>query len=88
MVVRRDRRGLDTGAHQVVHQHRLDLRLTALEVVTSDERVVLLRQLEHARHEGVLGRTVDVRVALQNGSHGEDRRRRHLRRNKNRQHFV
>ena len=40
---------------------------------------VLLRQLEHARNERVLRRAVDVRVALQNGGHREDRRRSHLR---------
>ena len=72
MVVGGDGSRLDSGTHQVIHQHRLDLRLTALEVVSGDEGVVGFSQLEHARHEGVLRRSVDVGVSLENGSYGED----------------
>ncbi len=49
--------------------------LTGLEVVASNERLVLLGEVDHTRNKRVLGRTVDERNTLQDGGNGKDGRR-------------
>ena len=78
MVVADDGHGLDAGADQEVDQHRLQLGLAGLEVVPGNVHLLLVGQLDHARHEGVLGRAVDVGGALEDGRGGEQRGRGHL----------
>ena len=72
MVVRSNGGGLDTSTHQVINKHRLDLGLTTLEVITGDESLVLLSQLENTRNKSVLRRTIDIGISFKNGSNGED----------------
>lgn len=69
---------LDTCADQKVHQHRLDLGLTGLEVVPSDEDPPLYGQLYGARHKGVLRGAVDVGAALLYAGHRKQRGGRNL----------
>jgi len=59
-------------AHQEVHHDRLHLRLAGLEVVTADVHLVLLRQLDHAGHEGVLQKQRRNAHRCQNRSLGTD----------------
>ena len=63
---------LDTGVDKEVNKRGLHLGLTGLEVVTADEGVVALSELEAARNEGVLGGAVDEGDTLEDGGHGED----------------
>lgn len=60
MIVAHDRHRFDASRHEKVHQHRLELRLTRLEVIATDEGVLPFGQLKCARHERVLWRAVDV----------------------------
>mmetsp|Transcript_12652 Transcript_12652/g.46725 ORF Transcript_12652/g.46725 Transcript_12652/m.46725 type:complete len:281 (+) Transcript_12652:377-1219(+) len=75
VVVRHDGDRLDARIDEEVHQHAFHLRLPGLEVVAGDVDLVPLGQLDDARHEGVLGRAIDVRAALQDRRDGEKRRR-------------
>lgn len=74
VVVRRDGQRLDTSIDQKLCQNRLDLGLTRLEVVTTDERVMLLSKLDTTGNESVLGRTVDERDAFKDRGDGKDGR--------------
>lgn len=74
MVVAGNRSELDTSVDEEVHESRLHFGLARLEVVTADEGVVLLGQLDGARDEGVLGRAVDERHLVEDTGHGEDSR--------------
>jgi hypothetical protein len=76
MVVAGNRGQLDTSADQEVNEGGLHLGLARLEVITANESVVLLSQINGTRHEGVLGGTVDERSALQNRGDGKNSRRR------------
>lgn len=78
MVVRGNRKRLDTCIDEELGEHRLDLGLTSFEVVTADESLVLLGKLDAAGNEGVLRSTVDVRGVLEDAGDGEDGRGRDL----------
>ncbi len=75
MVIRRDGQRLDTGIDEKLSQDRLELGLARLEIVTTDERLFTFSELDDTRNEGVLGSTVDERLALENRSNREDGRR-------------
>ena len=72
VVVGSNRGELDTGADHEVDEGRLHLGLTRLEVVTANEGVVLLGELDSTRDECVLRGTVDEGNTLKNGSHSKD----------------
>jgi hypothetical protein len=72
MVVRCDGGELDTGVDEEVDKGGLHLGLARLEVVTADESLVLLGELDAARNKGVLGRTVDEGSTFENTSDSED----------------
>jgi hypothetical protein len=72
MVVAGDGGELDTGADHEVNESGLHLGLARLEVVATDESVVLLGKLDGARNEGILGGAVDERNALKDGCDRED----------------
>ena len=59
MVVADDRNRFQAGADQEINQHRFQLGLTGLEVVSADEHVRLFGQFDTSRNERVLRRTVD-----------------------------
>jgi hypothetical protein len=78
MVVAGNRGEFDTGVDHEVNKSRLHLSLAGLEVVTADEGVVLLGQLDGTRDESVLGRAVDEGHIFEDRSNGEDGRGRNL----------
>lgn len=57
---------LDTSIDKEVNKSRLHLGLAGLEVITADEGVVLLSQLNGTRDKGVLRRTVDEGCLVEN----------------------
>ena len=75
MVVGRDRKWLDTGINQEFSQDGFNLGLTRLEIVSTDEGLVLLGELDSTGDKGVLGSTIDVGTTFEDGSHGKDGRR-------------
>jgi hypothetical protein len=72
MVVGCDGGEFDTGVDEEVDKGRLHLGLARLKVVTTNESLVLLGELDAARNKGVLGRTVDEGSAFENTSDGKD----------------
>ena len=64
-----------TSRDEEVHHDALHFGLAALEVVAADHDGVLLRELHHPRHEGVLRGAVDVGGLLQDARHSEERGR-------------
>jgi len=64
MVVRRDREWLDTGVHEELGEHTLNLGLSTLQIVTANEGAVFLGESDAARNKGVLRSTVDERSTL------------------------
>ena len=78
MVVACNRGQLDTGIDQKVDQSGLHLRLAGLEVITSNEGIVLLGKLHSTRDERILRRTIDKGSLLQSASNGEDGRGRYF----------
>jgi hypothetical protein len=72
VVVARNRGELDTSVDEEVDKGRFHLGLAGLEVIAADESVVLLGELDGARDEGVLRRTVDERSALKDTGNGKD----------------
>jgi len=74
MVVRGDGERLDACVHQELGQDRLELGLTGLEIITSNEGFLALSKGDNSRNESVLWSTVDERLAFQNGSDGEKSR--------------
>lgn len=67
---------LDTGVDQEVNERGLHLSLSRLEIVTTDEGIVLLGELDSTRDERVLRRAVDEWSILEDGCDGKDSRRR------------
>eukprot|EP00053_Salpingoeca_punica_P013417 m.121411 g.121411 ORF g.121411 m.121411 type:complete len:543 (-) comp16203_c1_seq1:553-2181(-) len=78
VVVRGDGARLDAGVDEKVHQHRLHLRLAALEVVASNVDALALGQLNEAGHARVLRGAIDEGRALEDASDGIDGRGRDL----------
>jgi hypothetical protein len=72
MVITGDAEGLDTSVDQELGEDALELSLARLEIITANERLVLLCQLDHTRDEGVLRGTVDEGGPLEDGGDGED----------------
>lgn len=72
VVVAGNRRQLDSGIDEEVDKGRLHLSLARLEVITTNECIVLLSQLDSARHEGVLRRAVDEGGSLKNTGNSKD----------------
>lgn len=60
MVVADDAAGFYARSDQEIDQHRLELRLSGLEIVAGDEDAVELSVFDETRDEGVLRRAVDV----------------------------
>ena len=60
MIVADDRAWLDASTDQEVYQHRLELSLTRLEVISSDEHSFVLCQFDKSGNKSVLRRTVYV----------------------------
>jgi hypothetical protein len=71
VVVRRNRQGLDASVDKELSKDRLELGLSGLQIVATDERLALLGELNDARDEGVLGSTVDKWFALENRGDSE-----------------
>ena len=69
-----NRSELDTGVDEEVNQCRLHLGLAGLEVITTNESLFLLGELDTARNKSILRRTVDERNPLKDGSNREDGR--------------
>jgi hypothetical protein len=63
---------LNAGIDQEVDQGGLHLGLARLEVVATDEGIVLLGKLDSTWNEGVLGRAVDEGDAFQDTGNGKD----------------
>ena len=78
VVVRGNAEELDAGVDEELGEDRLELRLSAPEVVTTNERLVPLRERDAPGHERVLRRAVDERHALEDRRDHEERRGRHL----------
>lgn len=72
VVVTGDRERLDTGIDKEFSKDGLDFGLTSLEIVTTDESLVLLSKLDATRNEGVLRSTVDIRSILKDAGNGEN----------------
>mmetsp|Transcript_24560 Transcript_24560/g.55438 ORF Transcript_24560/g.55438 Transcript_24560/m.55438 type:complete len:335 (-) Transcript_24560:31-1035(-) len=79
MIVGNDGLHLDASADQEIDQDRFDLRLSGLEVVSTNENLLFLSKLKHSRNKGVLRRTIDVRRALEDTRDRENSRRGDLR---------
>lgn len=75
MVVGGDGERLDTGVDQELGEDGLELGLTRLQVITADEGLVTLGELNASRNESVLGTTVDERLTLEDGRNSEEGRR-------------
>jgi hypothetical protein len=78
MVVAGNGSELNTGVDHKVDKSRLHLGLARFEVITANEGVVLLGQLDGTRDESVLGRAVDEGDIFKDRSNGEDGRGRNL----------
>ena len=78
VVVGGDTEGLDTSVDEELGEDRLELRLSALEVVATDERPVPLRERDAPGHKRVLRGAVDEWHTLKDRSDCEERRGRHL----------
>ena len=72
MVVRGDGEGLDTSVDEEFSENGLELGLSRLQVVTTDEGLVALSELDGTRDEGVLGSAIDEGLTLENGCNGEE----------------
>jgi len=78
MVVRGDGEGLDTSVDEELGEDRLELGLAGLQVITTDERLLALSELDDTGNEGVLGSTVDEGLVLEDGSNSKEGGRRNL----------
>jgi hypothetical protein len=63
---------LDTSADQEIDKSRFHLGLSRLEIITTNEGVVFLGELNGTWNESVLWRSVDERSAFENGSNSKD----------------
>ena len=72
VVVGGDGKRLDASVHQELCEDGLELRLARLEIVTSNEGTVALSKLNDTRNEGVLGSSVDERLAFEDSGNSEE----------------
>lgn len=75
MVVADDAQGADASFDQELSEDALDLGLARLEIVTADERLVLLGKFDAARNKGILRSAIDEGNALEDATDCEDRGR-------------
>ena len=78
VAVGRNEQRLDIRVHEELGEDRLELRLPVLEVIATSERLLALGKLIDTGHEHTLGGAIHERLALEDGSDGEEGRRRHL----------
>ena len=74
MVVRGNGQRLDTSIDQKLGQDALDLCLTRLEVVSANESLVLLCELDTTGNKGVLRRSIDEWHTFEDRRNGKDGR--------------
>jgi hypothetical protein len=72
MVVGGNRKRLDTSVDEELGKDGLELGLTRLEIITTNEGVMTLSELNGSWNKGVLGSTVGKRLAFQDGRNGEE----------------
>ena len=72
VVVGGDGEGLDTSVDEELGEDGLELGLAGLEVITTDEGLLALGELDGTRDKGVLGSTVDEGLVLEDGGDSED----------------
>jgi hypothetical protein len=72
MVVACNGSKLDTSTDHEVDESGLHLGLARLEVITTNEGIMLLGKFDATRDEGVLGRSVDERDILKNAGNSKD----------------
>ncbi|CAG8678659.1 9423_t:CDS:2, partial [Acaulospora colombiana] len=78
MVIAGNAKGLDTSVDQELGEDRLDFGLARLEIVTTNERLVLLSELNATRNESVLRSTIDEGASFEDSSDSKEGRRRDL----------
>src|SRR5271168_2164489 len=74
MIVADDTQGTNAGFNQELSEDTLDLCLTRLEIVTTDERLVLLSEFNTSRNKSILRSTIDERNTVKNTTDGENGR--------------
>ena len=67
--------GFDTRVHEELGEDRLELHLPRLEVISTNERLLVLGKLNDTGHEHILGGRHHKRLTLEDGSNGEEGRR-------------
>lgn len=72
MVIADDGLWLDSGGDEELSQGGLELSLSGLEIVTDNEDLVLLGELDDSWNKGVLGRSIDVGATLRDGGKSEN----------------
>jgi len=72
MFVGRNRKRLDAGVDEELGKDGLELGLTRLKIITTNEGVTALSELDSSWNKGVLGSTVDEGLAFQDGRNGEE----------------
>jgi len=73
MVVRSNRKRLDTSIDEELGKDGLELGLTKLKIITTNEGVMTLSELDSSWNKGVLGSTVDESLAFQDGRNSNER---------------
>ena len=76
VIIARNRERFNASIDEELGQNTLELCLSRLQVVTANERLVLLRELNDTRNESVLGSAVYERSAFEDRSNSEDGARR------------
>lgn len=74
MVVGSDGQRFDPSIDEKLGEDGLELGLSGLQVVTSNEGLVALSKLDSSRDECVLRSTIDERLSFENGSYSEKSR--------------
>mmetsp|Transcript_1158 Transcript_1158/g.2618 ORF Transcript_1158/g.2618 Transcript_1158/m.2618 type:complete len:406 (+) Transcript_1158:1792-3009(+) len=72
VVVRYNRYGFDSGTDQKIDEDALHLCLSALEIVSGNENLLLAGEFHDTGNKGVLGRSVDKGGSLQNRCNREN----------------
>ena len=67
MVVRSNRKRLDASVDEELSKDGLELGLTRLKVITTNEGLMTLSELDSSWNKGVLGSTVDEGLTFQDG---------------------
>ena len=75
MIVGNDRLKFQASRDEKIGEDGFQFCLSALEIVTGDEHLPFLSQIDNTRNQGILRTTVDVRAIFQDRSTGEYVRR-------------